>query len=77
MQRLTNVTLRTIQRRFYELLAGDNRRNQAGQDLIEYALIVGFIAVTAAALIPYAASESMKSIYSKIATILSNSVSQT
>ncbi|MGB9611548.1 MAG: Flp family type IVb pilin [Bryobacteraceae bacterium] len=77
MQRLTNVTLRAIQRRFYELLAADNRRNQAGQDLIEYALIVGFIAVTAAALIPYAASESMKSIYSKIATILSNSVSQT
>ncbi|GIU73525.1 MAG: hypothetical protein KatS3mg004_0612 [Bryobacteraceae bacterium] len=77
MQPLTNATLWMIQRRLYELLAGGNRRSQAGQDLIEYALIVGFIAVTTAALIPYAATESMRSIYSKIATILVNSTSQT
>lgn len=53
------------------------RRNNRGQDLIEYALIVGFIAVACAALIPYTASTSMREIYNRIAEILVNSTNQT
>ncbi|MCX7602810.1 MAG: hypothetical protein N2036_01925 [Bryobacteraceae bacterium] len=44
---------------------------------MEYALIVGFIAVACGALIPYTATESMRAIYSRIAEILTNSTSQT
>lgn len=76
MQRKIEPTLRWFRRRLFELAAG-GRRSQAGQDLIEYALIVGFIAVACAALIPYTATESMRSIYSKIADILTSSTSQT
>ncbi len=53
------------------------RRNDQGQDLIEYALIVGFIAVACAALIPYTATTSMREIYNRIAEILVNSTNQT
>jgi Flp pilus assembly pilin Flp len=76
MQRLMEPTLRRIRRRLSALLAG-GRRNQSGQDLIEYALIVGFIAVACAAIIPYTATESMRTIYSKIADILMSSTNQT
>jgi len=44
--------------------------------MVEYALIVGFIAVACAALIPYAASNTMREIYNRIAGILTNSVNQ-
>ncbi|MCX7603958.1 MAG: hypothetical protein N2036_07770 [Bryobacteraceae bacterium] len=77
MQRLIDPTLRLIQRRLFELLAGGGRRSRSGQDLVEYALIVGFIAVAAGAMIPYTATESMRAIYSKIAEILTSSTSQT
>ncbi len=53
------------------------RRSQSGQDLVEYALILGFIAVACAAIIPYTATESMRTIYSKIAEILMSSTNQT
>lgn len=77
MQRLMDPIWQALQRRLPELLAGNLRKNESGQDLIEYALIVGFIAVTCAALIPYTATESMRSIYTKIANILISSTSQT
>jgi Flp pilus assembly pilin Flp len=66
-----------IERRLAELFAGRGRRNESGQDLVEYALIVGFIAVACAALIPYTASSSMREIYNRIAEILLNSTNQT
>lgn len=66
-----------IQRRLAEHCAGRGRRNESGQDLVEYALIVGFIAVACAALIPYTATSSMREIYNRIAEILLNSTNQT
>lgn len=53
------------------------KRSDRGQDLVEYALIVGFIAVACAALIPYTATSSMREIYNRIAEILLNSTNQT
>lgn len=52
-------------------------RGNRGQDMVEYALIVGFIAVACAALIPYTATTSMREIYNRIAEILQNSTTQT
>jgi pilus assembly protein Flp/PilA len=47
-------------------------KDERGQDLIEYALLAGFIAVAAGAIVPGVAS-SMATIFSKINVILSNS----
>lgn len=48
------------------LLAEDNE----GQDLIEYALLAGFVAVAAGALLP-GISDSISVIFSKMASVLS------
>lgn len=64
-------------RRELTRLFGAGRRSNCGQDLVEYALIVGFIAVACAALIPYTATTSMREIYNRIAEILLNSTNQT
>lgn len=58
-------------------LFSSGRRSNRGQDLVEYALIVGFIAVACAALIPYTATSSMRAIYNRIAELLQNSTNQT
>lgn len=42
-----------------------------GQDLIEYALMAGFVAVSAGAIMPGVAS-SISTIFSKIASVMSN-----
>jgi pilus assembly protein Flp/PilA len=47
-------------------------KDTRGQDLIEYALMAGFVAVAAGAIVPGVAS-SMTTIFSKINTILSSS----
>jgi pilus assembly protein Flp/PilA len=44
-------------------------RDTHGQDLIEYALMAGFVAVTAGALMPSVAS-SISTIFSKVASVL-------
>jgi Flp pilus assembly pilin Flp len=49
----------------------DNR----GQDLIEYALMAGFVAVAAGAIMPGVAA-SISTIFSKIATTMSTAASQ-
>lgn len=67
---------RLIRRGLTDLFCAGRRGNR-GQDLIEYALIVGFIAVACAALIPYTATTSMREIYNRIAEILLNSTNQT
>ena len=45
-----------------------------GQDLIEYALMAGFVAVAAGAIVPGVAA-SMKTIFTKINVILASSAS--
>lgn len=45
-------------------------RNRRGQDLIEYALMAGFVAVAAGALMPNVAM-SISTIFSKVAGVLS------
>ena len=46
------------------------RRDRAGQDLIEYALMAGFVAVSAGALLPSIAT-SVTAIYSQVASVVS------
>jgi Flp pilus assembly pilin Flp len=43
-----------------------------GQDLIEYALMAGFVAVAAGAIVPGVAT-SIKTIFSKVNTVMSSS----
>lgn len=45
-------------------------RDERGQDLIEYALMAGFVAVTAGALMPNVSS-SVSTVFSKIQSLLS------
>ncbi len=46
-------------------------RDTRGQDLVEYALLAGFIAVAAGALLP-GISTSISTIFSKMASVLAN-----
>jgi len=50
-------------------------RNQQGQDLIEYALMAGFVAVAAGAIMPNVAS-SISTIFSQIGSVLTAAASQ-
>lgn len=50
-------------------------RNEHGQDLIEYALMAGFVAVAAGAIMPNIAS-SISTIFSQIASVLTAAASQ-
>jgi pilus assembly protein Flp/PilA len=45
--------------------------DQRGQDLIEYALMAGFVAVAAGAVMPGVAT-SLSQIFSKVGSVLSN-----
>ena len=47
-------------------------RDTRGQDLVEYALLAGFVAVAAGALLP-AISSSLSTIFSKMGSVLSAS----
>jgi len=46
-----------------------------GQDLIEYALTAGFVAVTAGAIMPGVAS-SISTIFSRVASVMSGAATQ-
>jgi len=50
-------------------------KDQQGQDLIEYALMAGFVAVAAGAVMPNVASQITK-IFSKITSILTAAAAQ-
>ena len=50
-------------------------KDTKGQDLIEYALMAGFVAVAAGAIMPGVAT-SISSIFSKVASVMSASASQ-
>jgi pilus assembly protein Flp/PilA len=45
-------------------------KDQSGQDLIEYALMAGFVAVAAGAIMPSVAT-SLSQIFSKVASVMS------
>jgi pilus assembly protein Flp/PilA len=45
-------------------------KDQSGQDLIEYALMAGFVAVAAGAIMPGVAT-SLSQIFSKVASVMS------
>lgn len=49
-------------------------KDTRGQDLIEYALMVGFVAVAAGAIMP-GVSSSISTIFSKITSVMANSAS--
>ena len=50
-------------------------KDTRGQDLIEYALMAGFVAVAAGAIMP-GVSSSISTIFSKIATAMTNAAQQ-
>ena len=50
-------------------------KDTRGQDLIEYALMAGFVAVAAGAIMPGVAS-SISTIFSKISAVMSTAASQ-
>ena len=50
-------------------------KDQAGQDLIEYALMAGFVAVAAGALMP-SVSTNISTIFSKIESSMSSASTQ-
>jgi pilus assembly protein Flp/PilA len=49
--------------------------NQNGQDLIEYALMAGFVAVAAGAIMPGVA-HSISTIFSKVASVMASAAAQ-
>lgn len=62
--------LRIARRQLQELFISGSPRNRSGQDLVEYALLVGFIAVTVAATVPFQVTAPVSTIFSKIQTHL-------
>jgi Flp pilus assembly pilin Flp len=50
-------------------------KDRKGQDLIEYALMAGFVAVAAGAIMPGVAT-SISTIFSKIASVMTGAASQ-
>ena len=50
-------------------------RDTRGQDLIEYALMAGFVAVAAGAIVPGVAT-SIKAIFTKVNAVMTNSANQ-
>jgi Flp pilus assembly pilin Flp len=58
-------TIHLLQRKMWKALLRDAR----GQDLVEYALLAGFVAVAAGALLP-GISVSISTIFSKMSSVL-------
>jgi pilus assembly protein Flp/PilA len=50
-------------------------KDKSGQDLIEYALMAGFVAVAAGAIMPNIAS-SISTIFSEVASVMTGAASQ-
>jgi Flp pilus assembly pilin Flp len=61
MQRMGAVRAALI-----ELVKTRSQRGTGGQELVEYALLAGFIAVTVAAVIPYQVTAPLQNIFTKI-----------
>lgn len=58
-------------------LASNLRKNNSGQDMLEYALMAGFIAVLIGAMVPGKIVPSLCVIYTKINSLMSNSTAAT
>ena len=52
------------------LLHPRSKRGTSGQEMVEYALLAGFIAVSIAAFVPYQVTGPISSIFSKVQTYL-------
>ena len=65
-------SMKHLQRAVFQLLIWKDTK---GQDLIEYALMAGFVAVAAGAIMPNVAS-SISTIFSSIASVMTNAASQ-
>jgi len=52
------------------LLHPKSRRSIHGQEMVEYALLVGFIVVSVVAFVPYQVTAPISSIFSKVQTFL-------
>lgn len=50
-------------------------RDERGQDMVEYALLAGFIAVAAGAILP-GISDNISVIFSKMASLVANAAAQ-
>ena len=57
------------------LLKAQIWKDQRGQDLIEYALMAGFVAVAAGAIMPGVA-HSISTIFSKVASVMASAAAQ-
>ena len=68
-------TNRTIRDFLYRISAVRVWRDSRGQDLIEYALMAGFVAVAAGAIMPGVAS-SISTIFSKVSSVMTVAASQ-
>ena len=64
---MTKLNLRALRLKMWSALLWKDTR---GQDLVEYALLAGFVAVAAGALLP-AISGSISTIFSKMGSVLS------
>jgi len=64
-----------VQKANYVLLRLRIWNDTRGQDLIEYALMAGFVAVAAGAIMPNVAS-SISTIFSQISSVLSSAASE-
>lgn len=64
--------LQTLQTQMLRMKAKqDVWRDTRGQDLVEYALMAGFVAVVAGALMP-SVSNNISTIFSKVASVMSS-----
>lgn len=66
MKRQAVSSLRALGHQLALLFAPGSRQNNRAQELVEYALLAGFIAVSVAATIPYHVTAPVSSIFSKI-----------
>ncbi len=70
LTQLLNQAFIQVQMRIDVLL-----QDKQGQDLIEYALLAGFVAVTAGAIMP-GISRSISTVFSKVASVMTNAATQ-
>lgn len=67
---LSQSVISGMRSRFAHLVRWSSTIGCQGQDLIEYALMAGFVAVAVAAFIPYSVTGPISSIFTKISNYL-------
>ncbi len=55
-----------VRQQLRELFTPGSAQNRRGQELVEYALLLGFVAVAIAATVPYQVTAPLSTIFSKI-----------